>query len=277
MRFCSYLRDGIQHCGFVKDGTVFEIKDRTMEDILLSFDGASVQPSDFSTTEIGSLDDLQLLMPVPEPKKVFCLGYNFGAHAKEMDREKPEQPTLFTRFADSLVAHGQEIWRPRASKTLDWEGELAVVIGKEASHLQPETAMDYVFGYSCLGDHSVREFQKHSTQATAGKNFRKSGSFGPWLVTRDEVADIASLTLTTKVNGTIMQQSSLSDMVFNIKQVLTYITQFTDLQPGDVVAMGTPSGIGMRRNPPIWLKDGDTVEVEVSDIGILSNSVTMEP
>ena len=232
---------------------------------------ASIQP-DFA------LNEVQFAPAIPDPAaKLLCVGINYVPHIKEMGRERPERPVLFVRFGDSIVGHGQPLLRPAESEQLDYEGELAVVIGKRARRVSRARALDYVAGYSCFNDGSVRDFQRHSGQFTPGKNFHASGSFGPWLVTADEVPDVRDLTLTTRLNGAVMQHESVGELCFDVAQLIEYCSTWAQLEPGDVIVTGTPGGVGAGRKPPVWMRPGDTVEVEISRIGTLRNSVIAEP
>jgi len=222
------------------------------------------------------LSAVHLLPPVPNPDKILCVGVNYRAHIAEMGRALPDYPVVFTRFARSLVGHQELLLRPLASRQYDFEGELAVVIGKRARHVTREQALDYVAGYSCFMDGSVRDWQRHTGQFTAGKNFDSSGAMGPWLVTADEIPDPATLSLQTRVNGVVMQSGELADLVFDIPALLEYCSTFTELSPGDVIATGTPGGVGAARTPPVWLTAGDTVEVDVGGVGHLVCSVRDE-
>jgi len=223
------------------------------------------------------LDEIAFAPVIPDAgAKVLCVGINYMPHIKEMGRERPERPVLFVRFGDSIVGHGQPLKKPRESEQLDYEGELAVVIGKRARRVSRERALDYVAGYSCFNDGSVRDYQRHSPQFTPGKNFHASGAFGPWLVTADEIPDPRSLTLTTRLNGTVMQHESVGELCFDVPQLIEYCSTFAQLEPGDVIVTGTPGGVGAGRKPPVWMKPGDTVEVEISGIGTLRNPVTAD-
>jgi 2-keto-4-pentenoate hydratase/2-oxohepta-3-ene-1,7-dioic acid hydratase in catechol pathway len=213
---------------------------------------------------------------IPNPGRVICVGINFKAHMQEMGREPPEYPWLFVRWPDSQVGHGQPLVRPTASEKYDFEGELAVVIGKTARHVKAAEALDYVAGYTCFMDGSVRDWQNHGSQFTPGKNFHQSGSFGPWLVTSDEIPDPQVLQLETRLNGVVMQQAPISDLKFDIPALIEYISTFAELQPGDVISTGTPGGVGFARKPPVWLKPGDVLEVEVDLVGVLRNPVVDE-
>lgn len=210
---------------------------------------------------------------IPNPGKILCVGVNYLAHIREMGREPPAQPVIFVRFPDSLVGHGQPLVRSRASTQYDFEGELALVIGRSARHVTREQALGHVAGYACLMDGSVRDFQRQTSQFTAGKNFPASGAFGPYLVTADEIPDPAALRLETRLNGQVMQGAPTGDMRFGVADLVAYASTFTRLEPGDVIATGTPSGVGFARQPPVWLRAGDVLEVEISGLGLLRNPV----
>ena len=223
------------------------------------------------------LDEIAFAPVIPDAgAKVLCVGINYLPHIKEMGRERPERPVLFVRFRDSIVGHGQPLLKPRESEQLDYEGELAVVIGKRARRVTRAHALDYVAGYSCFNDGSVRDYQRHSPQFTPGKNFHASGAFGPWLVTADEILDPRKLTVTTRLNGTVMQHESVGELCFDVPQLIAYCSTFAQLEPGDVIVTGTPGGVGAGRKPPVWMKPGDTVEVEISGIGTLQNPVAAD-
>jgi 2-keto-4-pentenoate hydratase/2-oxohepta-3-ene-1,7-dioic acid hydratase in catechol pathway len=222
------------------------------------------------------LAEVTFLPVIPNPGKVLCIGINYATHVRETGREMPTYPMTFTRFADSQTAHLQPIVRPKASHKLDFEGELAVVIGKPARHVKQADALDYVAGYACYNDGSVRDWQKHTIQFVPGKNFPNTGGFGPWLVTRDEISDPQDLELTTRLNGEVMQHTSTSDMIFDVRALIEYCSTFTELAPGDVIVSGTTGGVGAFREPPVWMKPGDEVEIEISRIGILRNSIVDE-
>jgi 2-keto-4-pentenoate hydratase/2-oxohepta-3-ene-1,7-dioic acid hydratase in catechol pathway len=227
-----------------------------------------------SVAESIPLTDAVFEPVIPNPGRVLCVGINFKAHMKEMQRDPPDYPWLFVRFADSQVGHGQPLLRPPESEKFDFEGELAFVMGKTAQRVKADDALDYVAGYSCFMDGSIRDFQRHSSQFTAGKNFYQSGSFGPWLVTADEISDPSTLNLETRLNGEVMQQAPISDLKFDVPYLIEYISQFCRLQPGDVISTGTPGGVGFARTPPVWLRPGDTIEVEIDALGVLSNPVS---
>lgn len=216
-----------------------------------------------------------LLPPIPHPNKMICIGLNYRAHAAEAGLKVPEHPSLFLRLNNTLTAHGAPLVRPSLSGDFDYEGELAIVIGKPGHRIARPAALDHVFGYACFNDGSLRDFQfKHSV--TVGKNFPSTGGFGPWIATADTVPDPSKLTLSTRVNGTQVQHKGLDDMIFDVPAIIAYVSSWTKLEPGDVIATGTPEGVGFARKPPLWLKPGDTVEVEISNIGILRNPIVAE-
>ena len=214
---------------------------------------------------------------VARPGKIICLGLNYFDHAKEGGRDKPDYPWFFFRGATSLIAHGDAGMRPRVSERFDYEAELAVVIGKKARHLSKENALDCVFGYSCFNDMSVRDYQKKTPQWTIGKNFDGTGAFGPFLLTADELsAGATDLRIQCRLNGKVMQDANTSDMIFSVVETLVLLTECMTLEPGDVIIMGTPAGVGQARTPPVWMKHGDTVEVEIDKLGVLSNPIRDE-
>ena len=224
-----------------------------------------------------ALTDVEFLPVIPDPAaKLLCIGINYLPHIKEMGRERPDYPVVFVRFQDSIVGHGEALQRPIGSVQLDWEGELAVVIGKRARRVSRAQALDYVAGYACFNDGSVRDYQRHSQQFTPGKNFHASGSFGPWLVTTDEVPDPRELRLRTRLNGEVMQDESVGELCFDVSQLIEYCSTWSQLEPGDVIVTGTPGGVGAGRKPPLWMKAGDTVEVEITGLGVLRNSIVDE-
>ena len=222
------------------------------------------------------INTLAFSIPIPDPARIICVGMNYLEHIHEMGRKRPAYPSLFTRFNDTMVGHEQPILRPRISTEYDYEGELAVVIGRTARYLTETDALDYIAGYSCFLDGSVRDWQNHTTQFSPGKNSPASGSCGRWLVTADEIPDLSQLRLQTRINAEVLESTTFSDLCFNVPQIVAYCSGFCQLNPGDIIATGTPSGVGFARKPPRWLKAGDRVEVEIDGIGILANTVIDE-
>lgn len=217
-----------------------------------------------------------LLPPVPTPEKILCVGLNYLSHIAETGRDRPRHPSIFTRYPSSLVGHGTPLVRPKVSKDFDYEGELAVIIGKAGRHIPAEAAFDHVAGYTCMNEGSIRDYQIHTTQFWPGKSFEASGSIGPWIVTADDVEDITAQTLTTRVDGVVVQQAGLDDLAFSIPEMIAYISSVLTLQPGDVIATGTPGGVGKFRKPQLYLAPGMQVEVEITGIGTLGNGVVDE-
>ena len=246
------------------DELAFTLPGHSRDDIQRLRDAASEQIP---------LSSVKLAVPVDPLRKVICVGVNYRDHAGEIKAEEPKNPILFTRTLDTLVAQDQPIVRPKASETFDYEGEIGVIIGREGRHIAEQDTMAHVFGYCCFLDGSVREYQRHAL--TTGKNFWRSGSMGPWIVTADEIGD-TNLALQTRLNGNVVQSAHLSDLIFNIPQLIAYCSLWTVLRPGDVIATGTPGGVGSRRTPPLWMKAGDTIEVEVEKLGSLRNPVIAE-
>ena len=224
-------------------------------------------------SEVVALSSVQLAVPVDIFHKVICVGINYRDHAGETKNEEPKSPILFTRTMESMVPANRPILRPRVSENFDFEGEIAVIIGREARHVPVAEAMSHVFGYCCFMDGSVRDYQKHALMT--GKNFWQSGSMGPWIVTADEVGD-TDLKVETRLNGETMQSAHLSDLIFGIPELISYCSRYTYLKPGDVIATGTPGGVGSRRAPPLWMKPGDEITVEVEKLGILTNPIAQE-
>jgi acylpyruvate hydrolase len=225
------------------------------------------------------LADLTYRLPVGRPGKILCLGLNYLEHVKEGPQRDniPKFPTIFMRGLTSLVPHGQPIMRPQVTETLDYEAEMILVVGKRAKHLTAANALSCIAGYSCGNEGSVREFQRKTTQWDMGKNFDRTGGFGPWLVTADELPPAAKgLKIESRLNGKVMQSDNTDNMMFPIVEMLVYITQGMTIEPGDVIFTGTPSGVGHARQPPVWMKNGDVCEIEIAGIGVLRNPIADE-
>ncbi|QUM71002.1 fumarylacetoacetate hydrolase family protein [Sphingopyxis granuli] len=277
MRLVSFSYGGCRGYGVLASGQINRLDGvHSYPADLRSALAAGIEALDLSRAT-QTLDPAQVTMlaPVPDAGKVLCVATNF--HEAGKDKPIPQYPLVFTRFADTFVGHGEPLSLSPLAEKYDYEGELAVVIGKPAYKVEAAQAMDHIAGYTCLNDGSVRDWQKHSTQFTPGKNFYRSGSMGPWLVRRDELPDLAACQLKTRVNGELRQSISLGAMIFDIPWLIAYFSSFTPLAPGDVIATGTPSGFGSSRDPQIFLKQGDVVEVDITGIGILKNTVQAEP
>jgi len=283
MRIASFLHKGRTSFGAILGDRISDLGGlerpgaRDLQSVLAHDDSLETLKSlcEAGLTDIG-IDEIRLLPPVPKPSKIICIGVNYKSHIVECGMTMPEHPWVFTRFSNSVVGHREAIVRPTASTHYDYEGELALVIGKSGRQIKKSDALRHIFGYSCFNDGSVRDFQNHTDQYTPGKNFWRSGSFGPWIVTTDEIDDPNRLQLTTKLNGETMQSASVGDLYFDIPTLIEYCSTFTELEPGDVIVTGTPGGVGFARTPPVWLKAGDKLEVEISQIGTLRNTVEDE-
>ncbi|MDR6820354.1 2-keto-4-pentenoate hydratase/2-oxohepta-3-ene-1,7-dioic acid hydratase in catechol pathway [Neorhizobium sp. 2083] len=222
------------------------------------------------------LAEVEWLPVVPNPDKILCVGLNYETHRKETGRSEVENPTIFSRYANSQTGHLAPIVRPRVSVNLDFEGELAVIIGKPGRYIPRAEAMDHVAGYACYNDGSVRDFQYHTHQFTPGKNFPDTGAFGPWMMTPDELGPLDDLRLQTRLNGQVVQEATFAQMIFDIARQIEYCSTFTRLEAGDVIVSGTPGGVGAKRTPPLWMKPGDVVEIEIDGLGILHNPIKDE-
>ncbi len=225
------------------------------------------------------LDKLRFLPPVENAGKIICLGLNYVDHAAEGGHAKPEYPSLFMRSSTSLVGHREAMLRPAASHQLDYEAELVAIIGRTVPrHTAAKDALRHVAGYSCFNDGSVRDFQRKTSQWTIGKNFDRTGGFGPWFVTADELPPgAAGLGIQSRLNGTVMQNANTSDMIFPVAETIALLSECLTLETGDLLVMGTPAGVGYARKPPVWMKDGDTIEIAIEGIGVLSNPIKDEP
>ncbi len=282
MKLLSYTHNGRAGYGAYANGGVIDLRARLGErlptltaalraDVLDEIRGqVAAHVPDFS------LDEVRLLPPVLDPGRIVCIGLNYKTHIEETGRAMPAYPALFVRHPESHVGHGEAMIRPKASDQYDYEGELAFVIGKSGRHIPTERALSHVAGYSCYNDGSIRDFQAHTHQFTQGKNFWRSGAFGPWLVTTDEIPDPGVLTLETRLNGRVMQRAPTSDLLFDIPYLIHYLSIIFPLRPGDVVSTGTAGGVGKSRKPPIFMKAGDRIEVEISGIGVLANPIEDE-
>lgn len=278
---------GTPHLGAIVGQDVIELHaaDRRIPDDMTTFLASGAQfVADAeraialaSSASIHSLESVQLLPPIPRPGKVCCLGLNYADHAAEGGNAKPEYPSLFMRCGTSLAGHRTALLKPRASDKFDFEAELAVVIGTTARHLTMENALSAVAGYSCFNDGTLRDYQRRTAQWTIGKNFDRTGAFGPWIVPASELpAGASGLKIESRLNGKVMQSDNTGNMLFPVAETLCILTEAITLEPGDVVIMGTPAGVGYARKPPIWMKAGDRIEIEIEAIGILSNTIEDE-
>src|ERR1700756_5817577 len=289
MKIVGFEANGALHLGVVEGDQVIDLQAvdkaipgdlgeclrRNNGDLSVLKDAAKRAPA----SARRPLKGLTYGLPVAAPGKIICLGLNYLEHVKEgSPRDNiPKFPTIFMRGLTSMVPHAAPIIRPQASETLDYEAELILVVGKRAIHLTPANATSCIAGYSCGNEGSVREFQRKTTQWDMGKNFDRTGGFGPWLVTADELPDAAKgLKIESRLNGNVMQSDNTDNMMFPIVEMLVYITQGITLEPGDVIFTGTPSGVGHARKPPVWMKNGDTIEADIEQVGILRNPIADE-
>ncbi|MEI6612302.1 fumarylacetoacetate hydrolase family protein [Polynucleobacter sp.] len=225
----------------------------------------------------GNLSNITFKIPIEKPGKIVCLGLNYADHAKEGGNARPEYPSFFMRGSSSLTAHLSPIVRPKVSDKLDYEAELAFIVGKQARHLTLENALDCVAGYSIFNDGSIRDYQRKTTQWTIGKNFDQTGAFGPYLVTPDELpSGCHGLNIQSRLNGQVMQNANTKDFLWGVAETIVLITECMTLEPGDVVITGTPAGVGYARTPPVFMKPGDICEIEIESIGILQNTIKDE-
>lgn len=274
MRYASFLRpDGLASYGLLQQDHLIDLGTPGVPASLRHAiaDGTLAGQSDGPA---HALSDITLLPVIPDPAKIICVGLNYATHVAETGRDQKEYPAIFTRWADSLAAHGQPLLKPAISGRFDYEGELAVIIGTGGRAIAREDAHRHVAGYSIFNDASVRDWQRHNIQFTPGKNFPATGAFGPAMVTPDEIADLGSQRVQTRLNGELVQDQPISDMIWDVPFLIEYISAFTPLAPGDVIVSGTPGGVGDKRNPPLYMQAGDTVEVEIGVIGTLVNTIT---
>jgi 2-keto-4-pentenoate hydratase/2-oxohepta-3-ene-1,7-dioic acid hydratase in catechol pathway len=284
MRLITFIHNGREQIGVRQDDVVIPVAsidpalpgsimqllaDGRLEDLrskVSNYDGVGL-----------AVDDIDYLPLIPRPGKIICIGRNYAAHAAEGGADTPTFPEVFFRGATSLVPHNGIIIRPPCSETLDFEGEFALVIGKNCRHATEDNALDFIAGYTLFNDATIRDYQRFSSQWTVGKNFDGTGAFGPELVTSDELPDgMAGLSLTTKLNGELMQDGQIDNLVFPVRTLITILSEWMTLEPVDVVVTGTPAGVGYARKPPVWMKPGDTVEIEVEGLGKLVNVVQDE-
>ena len=282
MKLISFLRDGQPGFGCVTEKGVVDLgrlmagKASNLTHLLAGDMLSEAKRHVDAAVSHVSTNDLKLLPVIPVPGKILCVGLNYHDHVVETGRAVTTHPTIFLRIAQSQAAHGEALIIPAESSQLDFEGEIALVIGKRGRRIARDKAHEHAAGYACYNDGSVRDWQAQTTQWTAGKNFPRTGAFGPWMVTSDEIPFGTEMELVTRVNGQEMQRASTAQLIHGLADLIAHASTFTTLEPGDVIVTGTPGGVGFRRKPPIFLQPGDVVEVEVSRIGKLRNSVECE-
>jgi 2-keto-4-pentenoate hydratase/2-oxohepta-3-ene-1,7-dioic acid hydratase in catechol pathway len=282
MKLVSFVTANGPGYGVVKDGGVVELRRRfgdrlpTLRALLSAGALPEAERIARDTAPDFPLDGLQLAPVIPDPDKIICIGMNYRDHVAEVGRTVTEKPALFARFAGSQVGHLQPLVKPAVSDQFDYEGELAVVIGKQGRHIPASRALEHVAGYSCYNEGSVRDWQRHTSQFLAGKTFAGTGAFGPWLVTADQIPDPARLILETRLNRQRVQHTTTDLMITSIPEQIAYISTMLPLLPGDVIVSGTPGGVGLKRSPQLFMRPGDIAEVEISGIGVLRNPVIAE-
>ena len=278
MKLASYVANGRPAFGVVTGDGVITLNARlgaaSLRDALAKGLLGKIAPAIAGARPDHLLKDITFLPVIPDPELITCAGINYRSHASETGRDIPKQPSMFIRRANTLVGHEGKMIRPTVSQHFDFEGELTVVIGRGGRHIPAERALDHVAGYTCFVDGSVRDYQKFSV--TSGKNFPGTGPLGPFMVTTDEIPDPTKLTLMTRLNGQEMQRSGTDLLIYSIPQIISFCSDFTPLSPGDIIATGTPEGVGHRRNPQLWMKPGDVLEVEITGIGTLRNHIVDE-
>jgi 2-keto-4-pentenoate hydratase/2-oxohepta-3-ene-1,7-dioic acid hydratase in catechol pathway len=276
MRLVSFRHADTSKFGVFVDGGIVDLSARwpSLRDAIADKGLADVAAATRNATADFSLDEVELLPAIPNPDKILCVGLNYASHVGEVGRALPTVPSIFSRLHNTLVPHGGNIIRPSASTNFDFEGELAIVIGERCRHVPRASALSVVAGYTCFLDVSVRDFQKHSV--TAGKNFPGTGPLGPWIITTDVIPDPQALSLVTRLNGAEVQRDTTDHMIFDVATIIEYVSTFTVLEPGDIIATGTPDGVGLGRKPPLWMKGSDKLEVGISGIGTLQVNVVDE-
>ena len=285
MRWLSFLREDVASFGYVVGSDavghgVVDAGSRTSYASLreaIAADALTTLPASCGDQADFSLDDVVYLPTITDPDKILCVGLNYVAHQEETGRGGEGFPTIFVRFAAAQMGHEQPMVCPRESATLDFEGEIAMIIGKAGRRIAHADALSHVAGFSIYNDGSVREYQRQTSQFTPGKNFANTGGFGPWMMTLDEIGDLSQMEITTRLNGEVMQQAKAALLVHSFADLIEYCSTFIELSPGDVIVTGTPAGVGGARTPPLFMDHGDLIEVAVAPIGVLRHPVIAEP
>lgn len=283
MRFVSFEYQGHASYGVWQDEATwvqvpadFQARFPDLKSVIAAGQLQALEQAARASGRVVQAAQARLLPVISNPGKVFCVGLNYKTHVAEMKRADSEYPAIFTRFADSLSAHGAPLPKPSTTNRFDFEGELAVIIGKGGRRIAQADAFEHIAGYACFNDGTARDWQRHTHQWTPGKNFPATGPLGPFMATRQAIPDVDALTLETRLNGQVMQHASLSDLIFTLPVIIEYLSGFTTLSPGDVIATGTPGGVGDKREPPVYMKAGDVIEVDITGLGILRNTVVNE-
>ena len=283
MSFVSFENAGRQSYGVWQDEgtwleapTDFQAKYPDLKSVIAANQLDALDTLARQAAQVVKAGGAHLLPVIPNPGKIFCVGLNYKTHVAEMKRPDSEYPAIFTRFADSLTAHGAPLPKPKTTQRFDFEGELAIVIGKGGRNIAQADAWEHIAGYACFNDGTARDWQRHTHQWTPGKNFPGTGPLGPFMAKRDAIPDVNQLTLESRLNGEVMQHASVADLIFTLPVIIEYLSGFTTLSPGDVIATGTPGGVGDKREPAVYMKAGDVIEVEITGLGTLRNVVAAE-
>ncbi len=281
MKFVSFLLKGEAKFGISDGKNIIDLTDkilgaRTLKELIEKKAISEAKKYASENDKNININEIEFLPLIPNPGKIICVGLNYSEHVKETGKTVEENPVVFLRVSKSQTAHNQYIQRPKVSTKLDFEGEMAVIMAEAGKHIKSNEAMKCIVGYSCYNESTVRDFQKHTSQFTMGKNFEKTGSFGPHMVLAEDIPDYTKLKIQTRLNGKVMQDANLNQLIFDIPNLISYISKALPWNAGDVLVTGTPGGVGFKRNPPVFMKDGDKVEVEISDIGVLSNIIKDE-
>lgn len=281
MRFVSFEHHGRASYGLWQDDSnwlqapdTFVAQYPDLRAVIAANQLDALEAAALQTGAVIQASQARLLPVIANPSKVFCVGLNYKTHVAEMKRGDSEHPAIFIRFADSLSAHGAPLPKPAATQRFDFEGELAVIIGKGGRNISQAQALEHIAGYACFNDGTARDWQRHTHQWTPGKNFPATGPLGPFMATPKAIPDVNQLTLESRLNGQVMQHASVADLIFTLPVIIAYLSGFTNLSPGDVIATGTPGGVGDKREPPVYMKAGDVIEVEITGLGTLRNVVT---
>ena len=280
MKLISYRHEGREAYGVVKDGGVVDMSARLnhpdLKHVIAGLSINEMEKLSAGTDPDVDLDQIDYMFPITSPEKIFCIGRNYRAYHEVLEDGGPKWPSIFPRFASGFAPHGEAIIRPSVSEQLDYEGEIGVIMAKSGRHIPEEKALDYVAGYTIINEGSVRDWQSKGTQNCPGKNFYRSGAIGPWMVTRDEIGDLDALQIRTSVGGETRQDGGSDMMIFKIPFVISHISKFTWLEPGDIIATGSPGGSAIENDPPKWLKPGDSISINIEPIGTLTNPIEAE-
>ncbi|MBH90658.1 MAG: 5-carboxymethyl-2-hydroxymuconate isomerase [Candidatus Marinimicrobia bacterium] len=281
MKFLSFLHSGQPKFGIYDESKIIDLTGkidgaRSLKELIANNNISKAKNFASKSSKSIGIKEIEFLPVIPDPGKIVCVGLNYSEHVEETGRKLEKNPVIFFRVSDSQTAHNSPIKKPKVSNHLDFECEMAVIMNNTEKHIKEENALKNVVGYSCYNDSTVRDWQQHTSQFGMGKNFESTGSFGPHMVLSEDILDYKKLEIQTRLNGKIMQKAKLSQLIFDLPFLISYISKAIPWKAGDVLVTGTPGGVGFKRNPPIYMKDGDKVEVEISKIGILSNYIMEE-